>query len=193
MQANRRFNRPGRGLNEKYAQMSGRKCAKKRIDFSKGACYALIMTNGKTTTLTTPSGLRVRITDDLEDAGNAREDGAIVVYDDRHTGNPSFRIYRSYDIVRKELRREVLEALIAYDAADPTDPPWKRTLPSLEREWLLHNAAYRAGFLRSRAADVDLDNREEGKGWLHFFKRGMRLIFRSVARLFRKKTSKSLG
>ncbi len=131
------------------------------------ACYALIMTIDRTT-ITTPSGRNVCITNDIKDAERPRDDGTIVVYDDRRTGNPSFRIYNSYGIVRKGLRREILEALIAYDAADPTNPPWRRTLPSLEREWWLHNAAYRAGFLRSRAKDVDLDNHAQGKGSMKY-------------------------
>lgn len=129
------------------------------------------------TTVTTPSGRRVCITNDLKDAQSAFEDGVIVVYDDRRTGNPSFRIYNSYSILKKSIRREVLKALIDFDEANPTDPPWKRTLPSLEREWLLHNAAYRVGFLRSHAKDVDLDNHAQGKGSLKFlFESGFALI-----------------
>ncbi len=135
---------------------------------------------------TLPSGREICITDVLEDAECVCKSGAIAVYDDRRTGNPSFRIFRSYAIVGRKRRREILDALIAYDAANPTDPPWQRTLPSLEHEWVIHNVAYRLGLFRGHTRDVDLDNREEGKGWLHFILRGLQRIFRPVARLFRR-------
>ncbi len=134
---------------------------------------------------TLPSGRKICITNMLDRAKCTCGKECVAVYDDRHTGNPSFRIFESYKIVRHKKKLEVLNALIAYDKANPTDPQWKRTLPSLEREWVIHNIAYRFGLFREHTRDVDLDNREEGKGWLHFFKRGMRLIFRTIARLFR--------
>jgi hypothetical protein len=116
-----------------------------------------------------PCGQRLTISSDLDEAQRALDRGDIAVYDDRFTPDPSFRVFRSCEIRSKRLRRDVLCALIQYDAACPADPPWKRTLPSLEREWLMHNVAYRAGFLRSRAAEVDLDNHAEGKGALGYF------------------------
>lgn len=116
-----------------------------------------------------PSGRTMTITLDRDEARRAGERGELAVYDDRFTANPSFRILRSCDVKSRRLRREALAALIAYDAAHPTDPRWRRTLPSLEREWLLHNVAYRVGFLRSHARDVDLDNHAEGKGALGYF------------------------
>ena len=98
--------------------------------------------------------------------------GEIAVYDDRFTPDPSFRVFRSCDIRSKSLRREVLSALIAYDAAHPSDP--RTTCPTdAALEWsgsgLAHNFAYRLGFLKSRARDVDLDNHAEGKGSLGYF------------------------
>jgi hypothetical protein len=59
--------------------------------------------------------------------------------------------------------------MIAYNAAHPTDPAWQRTENNLVLEWMEHNLAYRVGFLRSRAASVDLDNHAEGKGALGYF------------------------
>lgn len=102
--------------------------------------------------------------------------GALTALDDRSTGNPSFCIYDSYRVTRRARRREILEALINYDAAHPTTPAWGRTLRSLEREWVIHNVAYRLGLFRSHARHVDLDNREEGKGWLHYILRGAAVI-----------------
>ena len=116
-----------------------------------------------------PSGRKLMITQNREETQRALDRGEIAVYDDRFTSDPSFRVFRSCDIRSKSLRREVLSALIAYDAAHPSDPPWRRTLPSLEREWLAHNFAYRLGFLKSRAGDVDLDNHAEGKGATGYF------------------------
>lgn len=119
--------------------------------------------------MTLPSGHVLTVTPDREEAQRALSRGEIAVYDDRFTPDPSFRVFRSCEIRQRSLRREVLSALIEYDDACPADPPWKRTLPSLEREWLAHNFAYRVGFLRSRAGDVDLDNHAEGKGALGYF------------------------
>lgn len=116
-----------------------------------------------------PCGRYLTITLDRDEAERAAERGNIAVYDDRFTGNPSFRILRSYQIRENRIKREVLSALIEYDATHPSDPAWRRTLPSLEREWLAHNFAYRVGFLRSRARDVDLDNHAEGKGSFGYF------------------------
>jgi len=118
---------------------------------------------------TLPSGNKLTITLDREEANRALERGEIAVYDDRFTGNPSFRVLGSYRVRKNRIKREVLAALIAYDAANPSDPRWQRTLPSLEKEWLAHNFAYRLGFLKSRAKDVDLDNHAEGKGAFGYF------------------------
>ena len=118
---------------------------------------------------TLPSGYKLIITLDREEANRALERGEIAVYDDRFTGNPSFRVLGSYRVRKNRIKREVLAALIAYDAANPSNPRWQRTLPSLEKEWLAHNFAYRLGFLKSRAKDVDLDNHAEGKGAFGYF------------------------
>ena len=118
---------------------------------------------------TLPSGYKLTITLDREEANRALERGEIAVYDDRFTGNPSFRVLGSYRVRKNRIKREVLAALIAYDAANPSNPRWQRTLPSLEKEWLAHNFAYRLGFLKSRAKDVDLDNYAEGKGAFGYF------------------------
>ena len=119
--------------------------------------------------LTLPSGNRLTITLDRAEAERAAQRGEIAVYDDRFTGNPSFRIFCSYRVRRNRVKREVITALFAYDAAHPSDPAWRRTERSLVLEWMEHNFAYRVGFLKSRSQDVDLDNHAEGKGSLHYF------------------------
>ncbi len=93
----------------------------------------------------------------------------VVVLDDRATGNPSFQILASYRIRSRARKKEILQAIIDFDMANPTDPQWKRSMDSLVREWNLHNLAYRLHVYRRSSRDVDLDNRDEGKGYVHFF------------------------
>lgn len=121
------------------------------------------------TSVSLPSGRKLTITLDRDEAQQVSARGEIAVYDDRFTGNPSFRIYGSYRIRKNQVKREVIAALFAYNAAFSSDPAWRRTARSLEVEWLAHNFAYRVGFLKSRAKDVDLDNHAEGRGSFGYF------------------------
>ena len=123
----------------------------------------------KTWMQTLPSGRKLTITLDRDEAAASRARGETVVYDDRYSENPSFRIYDSYRIRKNSLKREVLFAMIAYNEAYPSEPKWQRTVDSLVLEWMEHNFAYRVGFLRSRACNVDLDNHAEGKGAFGYF------------------------
>ena len=118
---------------------------------------------------TLPSGRKLTITLDRDEAAASRARGETVVYDDRYSENPSFRIYDSYRIRKNRDKREILRAMMDYNAAHPTDPAWQRTENNLVLEWMEHNLAYRVGFLRSRAASVDLDNHAESKGALGYF------------------------
>ena len=121
------------------------------------------------TSVPLPSGWKLTITLDRDEAQKASSRGEIAVYDDRFTGNPSFRIFGSYRVRKNQVKREVIAALFAYNAAFPSDPAWRRTEHSLVLEWMEHNFAYRVGFLKSRAKDVDLDNHAEGKGSFRYF------------------------
>jgi len=118
---------------------------------------------------TLPCGRKLTITLDRAAAKAANERGEIAVYDDRFTENPSFQVLDSYRIRKNRVKREVIRAMIAYNAAHPTDPAWQRTENNLVLEWMELNLAYLVGFLRSRAASVDLDNHAEGKGALGYF------------------------
>lgn len=109
------------------------------------------------------------ITLDRDEAERALARGEIAVYDDRFTGNPSFRILGSYRVRKNRVKREVIAALFTYNTAFPSDPAWRRTERSLVLEWMEHNFAYRLGFLKSRAKDVDLDNHAEGRGSFGYF------------------------
>ncbi|MEG1524767.1 MAG: hypothetical protein RRZ24_03440 [Clostridia bacterium] len=104
---------------------------------------------------------------DVDDISN--NEAHIVALDDRYEGNPSFQIRESYRVHNAQRKREILDALIAFDRETPTDPPWQRTRDSLYREWKLHNLAYRLHIYRKSARHVDLDNRDEGKGYWHLF------------------------
>lgn len=123
----------------------------------------------KNFTHTLPCGENLTIALDRDAAHAAKSRGEIAVYDDRFTENPSFRIFDSYRIRKNRVKREVIRAMLAYNQAHPSEPKWQRTERSLLHEWLMHNFAYRVGFLRSRASDVDLDNHAEGKGALGYF------------------------
>ena len=126
-----------------------------------------------------PCGKTLCIVRDKALAAALSADGVIAVYDDRHTGNPSFQIQDSYRVVRFRERREILAALMLYNASYPTDPPWVRSLGSLERELAEHNFAWRVGFLLSRARSVDLDNHAEGRGAFgYFLKSAWGVLFR---------------
>ena len=123
----------------------------------------------RTITKALPCGRQITITLDRDAAEAAWARGEIAVYDDRFTENPSFRIFDSYQVRKNSIKREVLSAMIAYNEAYPSEPKWRRTMHSLVLEWMEHNFAYRMGFLRSRASNVDLDNHAEGKGALGYF------------------------
>lgn len=121
------------------------------------------------TSVSLPSGWKLTITLDRDEAQRALSRGEVAVYDDRFTGNPSFRVFGSYRVRKNRVKREVIAALFAYNAAFPSDPAWRRTERSLVLEWMEHNFAYRVGFLKSRAGDVDLDNHAEGRGSFGYF------------------------
>ena len=119
----------------------------------------------KTWMQTLPSGRKLTITLDRDEAAASRARGETVVYDDRYSENPSFRIYDSYRIRKNRDKREILRAMMDYNAAHPTDPAWQRTENNLVLEWMEHNLAYRVGFLRSRAASVAVRAKRIGE-WL---------------------------
>lgn len=93
----------------------------------------------------------------------------VLVLDDRYEGNPSFQVVESHAVHSVKRMREILAAIVAFDLQTPTDPAWRRSMDSLVKEWRLHNLAYRLHVYRRSARHVDLDNRDEGKGYAHFF------------------------
>jgi len=110
----------------------------------------------------------------------------ILIVDDRAARDPSFQVRDSYRIGTRSQREEILVALIAYAAEHPggeRNGVWQRTVSSMEREWLLHNIAYRLGFMRGSAKHVDLNNAEESGSLLHY---AVRLLGTAWRRILKK-------
>lgn len=144
-----------------------------------------------------PSGGELRIiTKEMDASAHADVDGVLVI-DDRYTGNPSFQIVGSHAVHEPARMREILDAIIAFDRLTPTQRPWRRSMESLLKEWKLHNLAYALHVYRKSARDVDLDNRDEGKGYVHFFlvafERVCELVWAKVRRGARKVFMRGVG
>ena len=120
----------------------------------------------------------------------AAAENEILVIDDRAAADPSFQIRDSYRIGRKQQREEILSALIAFAQEHPAPASaggiWQRTVPSMEKEWLLHNIAYRAHILRSSSMHVALNNGEEEGSLRHYARRAAGLVRYVIKRLMRR-------
>lgn len=96
------------------------------------------------------------------------EKGDIVVLEDRLSQDPNLQIQNSWRIFRRKRQREIAEVLFAYNRLHPVEPAWKRTVPSMVKEWRLHNFAYYLHYKRDHTGDCDLNNADEGKGFFGF-------------------------
>lgn len=102
----------------------------------------------------------------------------VVAYDKRHgTDNPNIQIINSYYIKDKAEQKEILTLLLEYDASNPAEVPWSRTLDSMIIEWDAHNKF--APFSQS-AKDTDFDKKEEGKGYLYYVNKAGTRLFQQV-------------
>ena len=102
----------------------------------------------------------------------------VVAYDMRHgTDNPNIQVINSYFITAKAEQKEILTLLLAYDASNPSQVPWSRTLDSMIIEWDAHNMF--AAFSQS-ARDTDFDKNEEGMGYLYYVKKAGTRLFQQV-------------
>ena len=100
---------------------------------------------------------------------------AIKVVDDRGVRNANIRIMDSYKINDVNIQKEILSLIQQYSNNTPSLYVWDRTLDSLILEWDIHNKAYNFYISRSSTAHVDLDNDDEGKGWIAFiWERGIK-------------------
>lgn len=85
----------------------------------------------------------------------------ILVVDERWTDDANMLIYDSYLIHNKDTRNEVLCCLLEYEKMYPSS--WNRTIESMRNEWIIHNISYYLHYRRFNAANVDLNNEDEGK------------------------------
>ena len=88
--------------------------------------------------------------------------------DARNSDNPNIRIMDSYKINDKNLQKEILQLIIQYNEINPSSPAWERTLDSMVLEWDIHNKVYNWNISTNSTAHVDLDNNDEGRGWIGF-------------------------
>ena len=116
----------------------------------------------------------------------APAENEILVIDDRAAKDPSFQIRGSYRIHKRTEREEILLALIDHAKTNPAQGEWQRTVPSMEKEWLLHNIAYRLHILQSSSKHVDLNNAEE-KGSLRYYAiRVTEIVWRRIKRFIKR-------
>lgn len=145
------------------------------------------VTEHKETLYTLSGGLRLRLCERRTDGDYPKSDqNTLLVIDDRLAADPSFRIVDSYRVVRRRQKREVLLALADYAKNHPSTGKWQRTVASMEKEWVIHNVAYRFGLFQEQTRDVDLNNGEENSSWRHFFFRGIGVLLRKVMRMRKK-------
>lgn len=109
-----------------------------------------------------PNGIKVK---DLRDTNM-----------DNGEHNPDMKILDSFRITDKSIQEEVLKIIIKYTEDYPSTYEWDRNLESLVIEWDAHNKLYDVS-KHTRLKDVDLDNAQEGYGYLDFvwlaFKEGI--------------------
>ena len=124
----------------------------------------------------------VRLVAEKKALPSAPEDGVIYVLDDRRNARmPNMEIRFSYRQHAKSERDAVLAVLRNVECNDPTG--WQRTERSMNREWELHNLAYRLHLGRRSARHVDLDNKDEDVGLLLLIvKQGIPLLGRRHGR-----------
>ena len=92
-------------------------------------------------------------------------DRDILILDERNgSSNPNMKIVQSYTIVYLGYQIEIAQAMIDYNASNPSIPAWNRTsVDSIILEWRLHNFAYDMHYKRDHSADADIDNEDNGK------------------------------
>ena len=100
---------------------------------------------------------------DEETIDSIRDDSTrdIYVVDGRNAKDPNMRICNSYEVLNPFDMRRLLNILLEYEKEYPSE--WNRTLISMIREWLAHNACYYSDVETHRTAEVDLNNADENQ------------------------------
>jgi len=98
----------------------------------------------------------------------------VVIIDNRTSSIPSMQVQNSYTISNEYQQEQICNLMLTYNAANPVEPAWYRTVDSMLIEWKAHNHGYKCrlviGIFKKNAADrlrhVDFDNDAEGlKYW----------------------------
>ena len=126
--------------------------------------------NGTIKIYIVPSGSGRSLADEIGSSGQA-----FVVEDLREAPqNANMRIYYSYLVDDPNLQREILNVLIDYNIANPSNQVWSREVEEMLYEWDYHNWLAKAGFNIERTGHVDLDMKDKNKS---VFQKGLEFIF----------------
>ena len=106
--------------------------------------------------------------EDMEVARKSKERKAVFIVDLRNGENANLKMLKSYKITNNDWQDEIAQLMIDYNTQNPAEYEWIRTKESLITEWDIHNLAYSLFIKRSRTADCDFDENDEGKGLIDF-------------------------
>lgn len=106
----------------------------------------------------------------LDDMNAAKEKKDIVVIDNRTKDNPSMQVRDSHKISNIDHQAQICQLMLDYNASNPVEPKWNRSVDSMLIEWDAHNDGYSVWFVvgivkenaKERLAHVDFDNEAEG-------------------------------
>lgn len=113
-----------------------------------------------------PAGEGKAMADEIGNKGDA-----FVIEDMRNNkDNPNIKIHYSSLVTDPALQREILELIVSYNAAYPSEYEWSREVDEMLYEWDYHNALANMGFAVDRTGHVDLDMKDKNKsvfqkGW----------------------------
>ena len=96
----------------------------------------------------------------VDDRDSVCLDDNIYVIDSRYDDDPNMIVHNSYKIKSLEEIKELLKILKEYEKQYPSK--WKRSILSMEYEWIVHNLAYYLNIFPGSSKDVDLNNTDEG-------------------------------
>ncbi len=84
-----------------------------------------------------------------------------IVIIDLRDETEDIKILSSYRIKNKYLRNAIINIILKYNKAYPSEKPWIRSQKSLNNEWIIHNILYYFYLYRNHTRDVDFVQSEE--------------------------------
>ena len=111
------------------------------------------------------------VTEDQLDIMDDAEENVVVIIDKRTNSDPNMQIQDSHKINKVSQQKEIAQLMLDYNASNPVNPAWSRTLDSLVTEWTCHNVAYLLHYKRHRTGDCDFNNADEGMSFWDFIRR----------------------